>query len=188
MPVWTASACSPVQTCRWTRCAEGFNAALPTHQGSGQCTWSTHRALVWGFRHPDEGCGWEGEVGGYFAVCPSSQVYQGFCASQCRKGLMCLMLLPGGPIPASLRPPRLQKTCIVSPQWTTCQRLRGNNPEEGSRTPKGKYFSLNSPCCWSACWHFSMLWDMGRHHYGLLCFGYCQTWHKVRFLFSGLRF
>ena len=30
MPVWTASACSPVQTCRWTRCAEGFKAALPT--------------------------------------------------------------------------------------------------------------------------------------------------------------
>ena len=30
MPVWTASACWPVQTCRWTRCAEGFKAALPT--------------------------------------------------------------------------------------------------------------------------------------------------------------
>ena len=48
---------------------------------------------------------------------------------------MCLVLPPEGPIPASLRPPRLQKTCFTSPQWTTCQQLRGNNPEEGSCTP-----------------------------------------------------
>ena len=40
-----------------------------------------------------------------------------------------------------------KKTCVVSPQWTTCQRLRENNPAGGSRTPKGKYFSLHSPCC-----------------------------------------
>ena len=62
-----------------------------------------------------------------------------------RERPICLVLPPGGPIPASLRPPRLPKTCVVSPQWTTCQRLRGNNSEEGSRTPKGKYFSLPSP-------------------------------------------
>ena len=60
---------------------------------------------------------------------------------------MCLVLPPGEPIPASLCPLRLQKNCVISPQWTTCQRLRGNNPEEGSCTPKGKYFSLPSPYC-----------------------------------------
>ena len=28
LPVWTALACSPVQTCIWTKCTEGFKAAL----------------------------------------------------------------------------------------------------------------------------------------------------------------
>ena len=38
-------------------------------------------------------------VGGYFAVCPSSQVYQGFCASQCRKGLCAACYHQDGQFP-----------------------------------------------------------------------------------------
>ena len=72
--------------------------------------------------------------------------FQGFLCIPVQERPMCLVLPLGGPIPASLRPPRLQKTCVVSPQWITCQRLRGNNPEEGSRMPKGKYFPP-PPCC-----------------------------------------